>query len=673
MLRSERMTSTSIICLKKDVEPLLEALNSFGEFHIEQTNITEANISDYNQRIQQVEQSLIDVNAIIKQVLHEKTGTLDIFKNPLPFKTQVTAENWQQLLESTSKQIETIKKEVNELNETLTCLQENMIQLIHTQSILTTMEELGADLAVIEELKLIYVAIASISRKNMADLETALAEFPIFIHSCCLTHENVFVCLAASRKIKEEIIKILKVHRAEIFHIPEDLPHDISEALREVENRLKDYAKTRKTIFESLNNIGIENRKKLVTWKELTENILNLLNAEKKILASGRLATVKGFVPKKKVNDLNEKVNSMLDGKVLVIENETAQNADPPTRISHGMFVRPFEELTKLYGLPHYDELDPTPMMAISFPILFGLMFGDVGHGLILLVGGLVMWFLIKKNQAIKNVCWIAATCGAAAIIAGALFGEVFGKELFAPLWFSPFNNIFDFLIFSLFIGVIQILSGLVLDMVNYLLKKKFVDAVFTSIPKMAFYLGAVYVLTIYKLNIAAWFPGPILLIIIPFVLMVVAKPSYVAATNFYISRSTEKSNEQEIGVGSSFGQRLFESGDLATRLLSNSISYSRILALLMAHWALLLVTYKVADLVSTASILTLILSGIIIVSGNIFVIALEGLIVFIHTLRLHFYEWFSKFYQGTGTKFEPFKQNYEHTDLIIKRTQNKS
>jgi V/A-type H+/Na+-transporting ATPase subunit I len=673
MLRSERMTSTSIICLKKDVEPLLEALNSFGEFHIEQTNITEANISDYNQRIQQVEQSLIDVNAINKQVLHEKTGTLDIFKNPQPFKTQVTAENWQQLLESTSKQIETIKKEVNELNETLTCLQENMIQLIHTQSILTTMEELGADLAVIEELKLIYVAIASISRKNMADLETALAEFPIFIHSCCLTRENVFVCLAASSKIKEEIIKILKVHRAEIFHIPEDLPHDISEALREVENRLKDYAKTRKTIIESLNNIGIENRKKLVTWKELTENILNLLNAEKKILASGRLATVKGFVPQKKVNDLNEKVNSMLDGKVLVIENETVQNADPPTRISHGMFVRPFEELTKLYGLPHYDELDPTPMMAISFPILLGLMFGDVGHGLILLVGGLVMWFLIKKNQAIKNVCWIAATCGVAAIIAGALFGEVFGKELFAPLWFSPFNNIFDFLIFSLFIGVIQILSGLVLDMVNYLLKKKFVDAVFTSIPKMAFYLGAVYVLTIYKLNIAAWFPGPILLIIVPFVLMVVAKPSYVAATNFYISRSTEKPNEQEIGVGSSFGQRLFESGDLVTRLLSNSISYSRILALLMAHWALLLVTYEVAGLVGTASILTLILSGVIIVSGNIFVIALEGLIVFIHTLRLHFYEWFSKFYQGTGTKFEPFKQNYEHTDLIIKRTQNKS
>jgi V/A-type H+-transporting ATPase subunit I len=78
----------------------------------------------------------------------------------------------------------------------------------------------------------------------------------------------------------------------------------------------------------------------------------------------------------------------------------------------------------------------------------------------------------------------------------------------------------------------------------------------------------------------------------------------------------------------------LFESGDLVTRLLSNTISYARILALLMAHWALILVTYTVAGLVGSASLLGLVLSGIIIVGGNMFVIALEGLIVFIHTLR---------------------------------------
>jgi V/A-type H+-transporting ATPase subunit I len=204
--------------------------------------------------------------------------------------------------------------------------------------------------------------------------------------------------------------------------------------------------------------------------------------------------------------------------------------------------------------------------------------------------------------------------------------------------------------------------------MANFVLKHKLIDAVLTSIPKMAFYLGSAYVIIVYKLNIGAWFPGPVLLIIVPFILMVVAKPAYImASSKLSVSRTTQNHSGEKEGEEGSFGESLFEGGDLVTRLLSNTISYSRILALLMAHWALLLVTYTVADLVGTASALTLVLSGIVIVGGNIFVIALEGLIVFIHTLRLHFYEWFSKFYQGTGSKFEPFKQNFIHTDLVMK------
>ena len=173
-------------------------------------------------------------------------------------------------------------------------------------------------------------------------------------------------------------------------------------------------------------------------------------------------------------------------------------------------------------------------------------------------------------------------------------------------------------------------------------------------------------------MNFGAWLDGAILWPLIPFVILVAGKPIFLAATKLRPQAEADLESVPgetfEHAELDTFSGRLFEGGDLVTRLLSNTMSYSRILALLMAHWALLLVTYTIAGLVGTASILTLIVGGIIIVFGNIFVLALEGLIVFIHTLRLHFYEWFSKFYQGSGTEFTPFKQNHVYTEVVLEK-----
>jgi len=496
------------------------------------------------------------------------------------------------------------------------------------------------------------------------------------MHQCHLSPEECFVGLTVSIKHKDEVERILRTYHAEIFLMPDDLPRNVAKAHKEVDERLKENSTQEKTICSALKKLGEENKDKLASWKETSENILALLNAQKKIIQTGHLATLQGFVPQNKFNELTQIVNTMMGDKVLVLENDQIEFAEPPTKVTHSRFIKPFEEITKLYGLPKYEEVDPTPLIAITFPILFGLMFGDLGHGLVLLIGGLAVGKLIKGNQSMKNVCWIMAACGIGSMGAGLAFGEFFGQPIFAPLWFSPFESVFNFLIFSLFVGIVQIISGIVIEMVNYLLKHNVVDAILTSVPKIAFFVGGVYLVAAYQLNFGAWLSGPILAPLIPFVIMVAAKPLYLMAAKPLQSTGNPHAQhggehaEQDTIVG-----RLFEGGDFLTRLLSNTISYSRILALLMAHWALLLVTYTVAGLVGDAvgagSILALILSGIVIVFGNIFVLALEGLIVFIHTLRLHFYEWFSKFYAGTGTEFSPFKQKFTHTTVNLKRNKN--
>ncbi|MDR0372520.1 MAG: hypothetical protein LBI79_03010 [Nitrososphaerota archaeon] len=669
------MTTASIICIKKDVEVVLEALNAFGEFHIEPTATENTDIGEYDQNIQRVEQRLVDINELNDQLVKEKTSPLSIFRLKQPKAVQVTVDNWHSLLEETDQSVLMFKEEMGDLDTSIADLQKKRKELSHLRDMLSCMHDLNVDTTSSGQFKRIHIEIASLPIKTYETFEAATAELPLEVHRCRLNQEDYWVCLAMPSKHKEEVQKFLHTYHAEIFSIPPDLPQDTQSALREVKSRLKENTEKEKGLSITLHRLGEENRHNLDSWRETAQNVLTLLYAEKQILQSGRLATINGYVPQNRFRELESAVHNRLNEKVIVLPDEQlkTQTTELPSKIMHSRWIKPFEEITRLYGVPKYDEIDPTPFIAITFPILFGLMFGDVGHGLVLLVGGAVVGSLIKGNQGIKNVCWVMATCGVAAIVAGILFGEFFGQPLFKPLWFSPFRDggVFQFLIFSLVVGIVQIVSGIVIEMANYAVKHNWADALLTSGPKIAFYLGGVYLIAVYQLDFATWLSGPILIPLIPFIVMVVGKPLFLRTTKLkehqlgtHHAQHAGEHPEQDTLAG-----RFFEGGDFLTRLLSNTISYSRILALLMAHWALLLVVYTVAGLIapSGAGPLALVLAGVVIVFGNVFVLALEGLIVFIHTLRLHFYEWFSKFYAGTGTEFKPYKQNFVYTKLTFK------
>ncbi len=660
MLRPQRMTSVSVICLARDLDNALEGLNRFGEFHVEEQMET-ANAAENSQALLQAEENVTKVSDLIRQLGIEKPSLTDLFRNELPAKTQISSENWGSLAEEAYREIFALKSKVDDLNASLSALKDQTDELGYSQSVLATLATLGADLEAMEELRLIRIEIGTASKKCLPDIQKSLGRFPLILHYCYLSKSRSFFCTAFPSKYATDVQKTLRNCNVELFKVPEGLPHNVTLALKEVKGKLRENDSKRKELELALKELAAQNGQRLLSLREITQNTLGLLQAKQKSLQLGRLATIRGFIPKTQVAVLRQHVESSLSGATLIVENEVPKAADPPTRFSNSRFVKPFEEITKLYGLPHYDELDPTPFIAISFPLIFGLMFGDVGHGLLLLVGGLTLGFLVKNSQSIRNFCWIFAACGVGAIIAGMLFGEFFGVRLFPPLWFSPFDNILGFLIFSLFVGIIQIESGLFLELANFWIKRDYSDVVLTSIPKIVFYAGAVYLIAAYQLNFAKWAAGPILLPLVPFLVLVFGK---VVASRFW---SLSPDAGQAPKRKDSLVERLFESGDLVIRLLSNTVSYTRILALLMAHWALILVTYTIAGLISS-SIWGMVLGGVVIVFGNLFVLALEGLIVFIHSLRLHFYEWFSKFYLGTGTPFLPFQQKFRHTQIVLRK-----
>ncbi len=343
-----------------------------------------------------------------------------------------------------------------------------------------------------------------------------------------------------------------------------------------------------------------------------------------------------------------------------------------PTLMVHSRLIAPFETLTKMYGTPSYSEIDPTPFLFITFPLLFGIMFGDIGHGLILVISGLVGGILFRKRGGdLTNFCWVIFWCGWWAVLGGVLYGEFFGyKEILGvhlspipiPIPFvgiiylyDPLNNIMVMFITTIFIGVFHLNLGWGIQFVNLWKSHKKYNAFTETLMKILFLDGGIILIFTWGIDFGAWLATPlppILLPLIPALLLIIFKP---LGRILGISYLQKESFMGLIGKGS------METFETVLSVLSNTLSYVRLLALSLAHISLLLAIKAMVSIIPGEGIFVQIIVVISLIFGNILVILLEGVLVFINAIRLHFYEFFFKFYEGRGTEFIPFilAENY--------------
>jgi len=355
-----------------------------------------------------------------------------------------------------------------------------------------------------------------------------------------------------------------------------------------------------------------------------------------------------------------------------------------PTIMKNVFLAKPFETLTKMYGTPTYSEIDPTPIIAVTFPILFGLMFGDIGHGLILIIAGLIGAIVLRKRgKSVVSLCWIIFFCGWASFFVGFLYGEFFGNneiELFGTIYYRltpitiPFlnitlydpldtNNILSLFYFVVIIGVFHINLGWFIQFLNYWRQHRKYLAFSDSFIKIILLTGGTILIFGYGFDIYTWLavPYPILLVVIPGILLLVMKP---------LGKIFKISYLQEESFGGLLGEGSIEAFDTLLSVMSNVASYIRLLALALAHIALLYSINAMSSLIEGEGIGFEILTFIGLVFGNLIVILLEGLLVFLNTLRLHFYEFFFKFYQGSGIDYFPF---YLDNDYSIMKFRGES
>ncbi|MBD3188537.1 hypothetical protein GF325_17025, partial [Candidatus Bathyarchaeota archaeon] len=353
---------------------------------------------------------------------------------------------------------------------------------------------------------------------------------------------------------------------------------------------------------------------------------------------------------------------------------------DTPTLMNHSGIVKPFETITKMFGTPAYSEIDPTPIIAVTLPLLFGLMFGDIGHGLCLMISGLIGVRIFKrkgeKGNTMVGFAWIVFHFGWGAIIGGILYGEFFGMHdilgfHLQPLHFgsftlhSPLNNILSIFKFTLIVGVVQINLGWTIQFLNYWRNKRKYMAFFDSFMKICILSGGTFVIFMHGFNINAWLnpPFPILLPVIPGIMLIISKP---------LGKLFKISYLEHEKTGELLSEGFMETFETVLSIMSNVASYVRILALALAHISLMICIDETVQLIPQEGAFSQVVRLAVAIGGNIIVIALEGILVMINNIRLHFYEFFFKFYQGNGIEFSPFNLNYNICEITLMKTKEK-
>lgn len=492
------------------------------------------------------------------------------------------------------------------------------------------------------------------------------------------TEENYTWCLYLTAKEDvNEIDFLFKTLGFERTILPRDLSGNIDEASDTLLGKMKEtYGKISEIdgkIAEIAKSEGEKFNKvyaKLVAIDRSYDLRANVLVFDNKFHFSG-------YVPKKEAKRFSELMTS--SGGVTVTVREGEEDTKAPVKLKNNFIFRPFEMFVKMYGLPAADGIDPTPLVAITYMLMYGMMFGDVGQGLLIFLLGLVLTRFTKLGLAP-----IMTRIGLSSALFGVLYGSVFGREDIIPPFFhipkiyqllgyseAP-ENIFRvstvLLVAALAVGIILVIISMLVNIIIGIKSRNAEAIIFgpSGVLGLIFYVGLIAGLGLQMLaGIPIMQPYYVIpVIVLPLVLMFFKEPIVNAVKLIKTKDSENKKGKilayfrsgegkEKKSIGNFIIEGFIELFETCLTYLTNTMSYLRIGGFVLSHAGLMLVFDVVANMAGEGA-------GkiIILVIGNLFVTGFEGLLVGIQVLRLEFYELFSRFFKGGGKPFSPVTIN---------------
>ena len=551
---------------------------------------------------------------------------------PLDIATDLTRVVDLDELERTNIYLGDLWHELSELEEEERTLEERGTSLKQLGESLERFAALDVDLGALQRPKeFLSVQVGTVNRANLRRLEEAASLAGHFVRPFYETKGVVYLVVAGPSESAHDIEALLRTAEFRALSIPEEFRDHPEQIRTELAAKAEELKRENREKAKQIDIVVAKHQDRLATACRTLAVAEPYAELATRMKAMGGLAVVEGWIPRDDVEALGDALRGGLSVPYVLTARDPLPSERPqvPSVMRHPRWMQPFVALVSNYGIPRYGEIDPTVLFTVSFIVMFGMMFGDVGHGAVIAIAGL----LFRKR--LPEVVPVMISAGISSVVFGFIYGSVFGNEhVLHPLWISPMSDPLRMLKVALYWGIGFILFANALTFYNLIREGRFAAALFDArgVAGSLLYIGGVYAGH-------RWMGSGVLGL--PEALAVLVPLAMVMAFHWFHFHGP---------IGERLLVTIVEGFESLMGYLANTLSFLRVAAFALNHVALSLAVFTLAGMLDTAG------HWIMILIGNLFIIVVEGAIVMIQTLRLEYYEGFSRFFRGDGRAFQPLR-----------------
>ena len=674
----------SVILPRTESPKAISRLAEFEWFHkLDMKNETVTpEVDDLLLRAQKVHQF---IEEIIKGLgIPLRVGIMEIlFKGTVFKKKKYEIDEIENMITDLEKTPDIISKAATMLEENAN-INRSLEEYRTLKDALKVANKLNVDLSNFGLMNHFYANLFVINSSDYGEIERTLENIPIFKYEL-ESKEKLAIIIISDSEDSVKILKVMRSFNSNPFSIPKGFPQIPSEAYSLAESKIKELSDKQKLISKEISSITRKVRGEILAMHENSFVVKEVLETLRKPGGTKNFAVIQGFIPKKMEKKFKQITNQWTSITEEIKEQKIS--TEPPTHLDNPRWVRTFEVITDSQGIPKRGEFDPTWMIALMWPIFYGLMFADLGHGLLLM--GLGLLFKFKGQGNLSRWGTLLAISGGAGAIAGIFQGEIFGFHLEHFVVFESllheggplhsidwligvisvaeltFEQVIMILKVSIFLGVVHLGWAFILRIHNYWRTGDKDTMIFEAIPNLFMWLGVFAVMmgaigsgydvmNMYsKIHTEAvpWITVIVGDWAVVWLVVRIAVIVIIASMVMMIIGGL-KHNKKHPDAGGDMVSVIMEVFlGKSIECLAHTISYARIGIMLLVHAALLLTVNKAYESMGGLDSPTAL---VLIVGGQIGIMMIEGLIVYIQSLRLHLYEFFTKWYYGGS---QPFKQ----------------